>query len=84
MLRNNGGVIVSALAGQQVAVVPGIVGFTVVELFGAILVMDVAPVAGADGMVAAALGHEGGTVPFGLGVFQQGDEALAIQIRLRR
>ena len=54
MLRNNGGVLVPALAGQQVTVVPGIIGFAVVEFFGAILVTDVAPVAGADGVVAMA------------------------------
>ena len=83
MLGNYRGILVPVFAGQQVGVVPGIVGFAVVEFFGAILVTDVAPVAGADGMVAAALGHEGGTIPFGLGVFQQRDEALAIQAGLR-
>ena len=49
MLGDYGGVIVLVLACQQVRVIPGIVGFAVIELFGAILVTDVAPVAGADG-----------------------------------
>ena len=84
MLGNYGGILVPVFASQQVGVVPGIVSFAVVEFFGAILVTDVAPVAGADGMVATALGHEGGTVPPGLGVFQQGGEALAIQVRHHR
>ena len=84
MLGNYRGIFDPVFASQQVAVVPGIVGFTVVELFGAILVTDVAPVAGADGVVATPLSHKCRTVSTWFGGLSTGGQGFGHQAGHRR
>ena len=52
----------------------------VIKLFGPVGMAYVAPAQGPDRMIAAPPGRDGGAIPPGRGVFQEGYEALTVKI----